>query len=132
METGIFKAYDIRGKYPNEINKKTVLETGKALGGFFGPKSKLVVSYDSRVSSPSLCESLVEGLKKSNSKLNIVRGGLATTPMFYFLVNYFLADGGIMVTASHNPKSYNGLKIVGKKAVPISGKEIYKEIKFNF
>ncbi len=128
MKTGIFKAYDIRGKYPNEINKKTVFEIGKALGGFFSSKSKLVVSYDSRVSSPSLCESLVEGLKKDNFKLNIIRGGLATTPMFYFLVNYFSADGGAMVTASHNSKNYNGLKVVGKKAAPISGEEICKII----
>ena len=60
--------------------------------------------------------------------MRIIDGGLMTTPMFYFLVNHFNADGGIMITASHNPKEYNGLKIINKNAVPISGKEIQKWI----
>lgn len=142
----IFKAYDIRGKYPSEINEKVVSEITQALVRYFvlkaknyKLKAKLVVACDARLSSPALYRAVLKAFsvqrsaaRKGKAKtLNANRytlypAGIATTPMFYFLVNKLKASGGIMVTASHNPKEYNGLKIVGKNAQPVSGNEILK------
>lgn len=129
----IFKAYDVRGKYPSEINEAAVEEIARAVAGHFGKRAKIVVGHDARLSSPSLYKSVLKSLKANSSlagqaKLKAIPAGIMTTPMLYFLVNELDADGGIMVTASHNPKEYNGLKVVGKKARPISGKEIQKLI----
>ncbi|MDD5547815.1 MAG: hypothetical protein PHN74_02905 [Candidatus Pacebacteria bacterium] len=119
MNPKIFKANDIRGKYPQEVNEKTIFEIAKALRGYFGLKAKIVIGRDDRLSSPSLYKEVFRGLGGK-----IIEAKIITTPMLYFLVNKLGADGGIMVTASHNPKNFNGLKIVGKKASPISGLEI--------
>ncbi len=142
MESKIFKAYDIRGRYPEEINEKAAFEIAAKLPRILG--RKIVVAHDARLSSPALYKAVIRGIKnyelriknrKNNNKpiihdsLFIIPIGMATTPMFYFLVNKLRADGGVMVTASHNPKEYNGLKIVGKYAQPISGKEILKLVK---
>lgn len=151
MDQKIFKAYDVRGIYPSELNEKAAENIAQALAKHFsaeggpasgGGKSKIIVGRDGRLSSPSLYKTVIKALeiipplagsrqpkiyKKSggrNSKLEIVPVGTITTPMLYFLVNKLKADGGIMVTASHNPKEYNGLKVVGPKAKPISGTEI--------
>lgn len=128
---GIFKAYDIRGKYPKEINEKVVLAIVQKLSKLLG--GKIVVAHDARLSSPKLYRAAIKGIKyppprrgRQVSGVRIIEAGLATTPMFYFLVNKLKASGGIMITASHNPKEYNGLKVVGKNAKPISGKEIYE------
>lgn len=133
MEQKIFKAYDVRGKYPKEINKEIVSEIIRSLSRYFRskirPKTakiKLVVGRDARLSSPILYQTTVKQLK--NQKIKTIESELITTPMLYFLVNYFKADAGIIITASHNPKEYNGLKVVGKRAIPISGKEILKII----
>src|SRR3989338_10740865 len=146
IEPKIFKAYDVRGKYPEELNEEAAFEIAAAVGKHFGPRAKIVVGRDGRLSSPSLYKAVIRGLannelgirnevlgirgkKKNsiihNSKFIIHKAGLITTPMLYFLVNKLKADGGIMVTASHNPKEYNGLKVVGKNARPMSGLEIY-------
>ncbi len=131
MNPTIFKAYDIRGKYPEEINENAVSEIIAVLAKHFG-KGRIVVAHDARLSSPALYKSALQSLKISppagGSKLEIIVVGPTTTPMLYFLVNKLKAVGGIMVTASHNPKEFNGLKIVGKKAAPISGEEIKKWI----
>ncbi len=123
MNHNIFKAYDIRGKYPEEINEKIVPDIIAALIKNIKPKT-VVIGHDARLSSPKLYRAVIKQFKIENLKLKIIPIGLSTTPMFYFLVNYFKADLGIMITASHNPKEHNGFKIVGKNAVPISGKEI--------
>ena len=127
MNPDIFKAYDIRGKYPNEINEKIVSDIIVTLIKNLKPKT-IVIGHDARLSSTKLYKAATKELKHFNilKNIKIIKGGLMTTPMLYFLVNYFNADLGIMITASHNPKEYNGLKIVGKNAIPISGKEIYK------
>ncbi len=144
MNPSIFKAYDVRGKYPREINEKIVSEIISALILKFkiqNLKFKIVVGHDARLSSPNLYRAAINGImnnklrirnKKTiihNSKFIIQKAGLITTPMLYFLVNHFDADLGIMITASHNPKEYNGLKIVGKNAIPISGHELFKYIR---
>ena len=126
MNSNIFKAYDIRGKYPDEINEKIVSNIITALIKNIKPKT-VVIGHDARLSSPSLYKTTIKTIQKTlvASGYTLYPAKLITTPMLYFLVNYFKADMGIMITASHNPKEYNGLKIVGKNAVPISGKEIF-------
>ena len=143
MNQSIFKAYDIRGRYPEEINEEAVAEIAGALAGYFSKvrdsrsSNTIVVGHDARLSSPALLEAVLDGLKipalkgdarqgRQDSKLKILNVGMITTPMLYFLVNHFKAVGGIMVTASHNPKEFNGLKVVGEKAAPMSGLEIKK------
>ena len=145
MSSSIFKAYDIRGKYPDEINEKVVSEIVAALAKHF-KSGVIVVGRDARLSSPVLYKAVIKAFSverlafsKKNKKsktlypkpYTLITVGLTTTPMFYFLVNYFKAIGGIMITASHNPKEYNGLKVVGKKAVPMSGEDVYKLITNN-
>ncbi|MBI4992277.1 MAG: hypothetical protein HZB99_03595 [Candidatus Harrisonbacteria bacterium] len=139
MEKSIFKAYDVRGKYPSELNEEAAFKISKALGKYFGSGAKIVIGHDARLSSPTLYRAALKGFRvqglgdRKNIKKNLnpqpstlYPAGLITTPMLYFLVNKLGADGGIMVTASHNPKEYNGLKVVGKNAKPISGREILK------
>src|SRR3990167_9213843 len=139
MDPIIFKAYDIRGSYPKEINEEVVAKIAREVRGRLGG-GKIVVGHDARLSSPALYKSVLQSLKIKKFlpahayrqaggrqvKFKIEAVGLATTPMLYFLVNKLKAAGGIMTTASHNPKEFNGLKIVGKKAIPISGAEIKK------
>jgi len=134
MDPIIFKAYDIRGRYPKEINEEVVAKIAREVRGRLGG-GKIVVGHDARLSSPALYKSVLQSLKIKKFlpagrqvKFKIEAVGLATTPMLYFLVNKLKAAGGIMITASHNPKEFNGLKIVGKKAIPIGGAEIKKWI----
>jgi phosphomannomutase len=131
MNQNIFKAYDIRGKYPVEINEEIA---GEIISSFISKiknqisKIKIIVGRDARLSSPMLYRAAIKSIKHGALDIKIIEAGLMTTPMLYFLVNHFKTDLGIMITASHNPKEYNGLKIVGKNAIPISGEEIYKVV----
>lgn len=138
----IFKAYDIRGIYPDELNDdfayKLGLAYGKMLKNENASKSVLniVVGYDMRLSSPALFDSLVKGLLDIG--VNVINIGLTSTPTFYFAVAKYEYDGGIQISASHNPKEYNGFKMTRKRAIPISGetgiltlKELVKENKFD-
>lgn len=117
----IFKAYDIRGIYPTEINETAVFQIASDLSSYF--KKKIIIGHDARLSSKSLYKELKKGLAQ-NKKLKWHDAGLITTPTMYFLVNHFNLDGGVMITASHDPKEFNGMKIVGPKAQMISGTEI--------
>lgn len=123
MNKEIFKAYDIRGRYPKELNEETASAIGSALAKYW-KRGKVVVAHDARLSSPALYAAVIEGLMK-NPEIQIEKTDLSTTPMFYFLVNEFKAAGGVMVTASHNPKEFNGLKIVGPGAEVISGTDVW-------
>ena len=119
----IFKAYDIRGIYPDEINEDIIFKIGRAYSDILkeeNPKKKLtiVVGRDMRLSSPELTKSLINGVIQQG--VNVINIGLASTPTFYFAVSYFKYDGGMIVSASHNPKEYNGIKIVRRKATPVS------------
>ena len=127
----IFKAYDVRGIYPSEINEKIAARIAGVLANYFKTKSrnpKIVVGRDTRLSSPALYQAVLDGVKRQASSVKIIEAGMITTPMLYFLVNHFKTAGGIMITASHNPKQYNGLKAVSSEAAPISGKEIERLI----
>lgn len=131
LDKTIFKAYDIRGKYPAQINTETVKTVIPAIvrtiGGKKAPKA-LIVGHDARVSSPELYQACIDALEMEKD-VRIIPAGLITTPMLYFLVNKHKAAGGITVTASHNPKEYNGLKMVREQAIPVSGVDVLKHMK---
>lgn len=122
----IFKAYDIRGVYPYEINKDNAYKIGFATVKFLRAKT-LVIGEDARIASPELRGALIDAATKAGAKIYYI--GQCTTPLFYFSVNKLNADGGIMATASHNPPQYGGIKIVGRKAVPISSNTGLLDIK---
>ncbi len=118
IDSTIFRSYDIRGGYPEAVNEKAFFYFGQALSQM--NKGLVLVGHDARVSSPSLYHALIRGLAYSGGKrIKILPVGMITTPELYFLVNHFKASAGFVVTASHNPKNENGLKMVGKRAVPI-------------
>lgn len=122
----IFKAYDIRGIYPKELNEEVAVKIGRALVKFIQPK-KVVIGRDARLSSPALFNALVQGI--TESQVTVIDIGLATTPLYYWALIDQGADGGVMITASHNPKDYNGFKINRGGAKPISRESGLEEIK---
>ena len=128
MNPSIFKAYDIRGIYPTDVNETSATSIALACAKLFKP-GKVVIAHDARYGGVELANIVAETIKKaSGGQLEIIFVGLSTTPMFYFLVNELGATGGCMVTASHNPKEYNGFKIVEEKAHAISGLEVLNAI----
>ncbi|MFH1129325.1 MAG: phosphomannomutase/phosphoglucomutase [Patescibacteria group bacterium] len=135
----IFKAYDVRGIYPDEINQDIAYKIGRASAFVLSLKpedktfklrektiSKLVVARDNRLSSEELFSEMTRGIKDQG--IDVIDIGMATAPMFYQAIIKFKTDGGIMVTASHNPKEYNGFKIFRKNALPMGGEGL-KRIK---
>lgn len=132
IDTSIFKAYDIRGIYPDSLTDSLALQVGKAYATLLmqenpGKELTVVVGGDMRTSTPVLKENLIKGLTESG--INVVDVGLVTTPTFYFSVAYWEYDGGIQVSASHNPKEYNGFKMVRSRSRPISGSTGIEDIK---
>ena len=124
----IFKAYDIRGIYPEEINKDVAYLIGRAFVKFLKKrKPKIVIGRDNRLSSSVLFNYLSKGINDQGGR--VINIGLSTTPMLYFTAAFLKCDGGIEISASHNPEKYNGFKIVREKAIPISGESGLKEIK---
>lgn len=129
----IFKAYDIRGIYGQDLDEETAYKLGCAYAELRKKELKrekitIAVGEDMRLSSKKLRKSLVKGLLDSG--VNVVEIGLSSTPTFYFAVAKYHYDGGIMVSASHNPKEWNGFKLTRERAIPISGDtgiEILKE-----
>src|SRR6478609_5344429 len=112
-----FKAYDIRGRIPDEINEELAYDIGRAYAAFVKPK-RVAVGYDIRLSSPQLARALKRGLTDCGS--DVLDIGLWGTEGSYFATFAERLDGGIMVTASHNPPDYNGMKFVREQARPIS------------
>ena len=106
---GIFKAYDVRGTYPDQIDEAKARAIGQAFQQLVADDpGPVVVSRDMRSHSVPMCEALTDGLRAAG--LDVIDIGLATTPMNYFAVGHLEAAGGIQVTASHNPARYNGMK----------------------
>ncbi len=120
INPSIFKAYDIRGTYPDQVNEDAAYKIGAALVGYLRPKS-IAVGRDMRVSSDRLAESLIRGINDAGS--DVIDLGLVSTDGLYHAVGKYGYDGGVMITASHNPKQYNGFKICRENAVPLSGNE---------
>jgi len=111
-----FKAYDIRGIVPSELNPDIAYKVGRAFVKLTNAK-KVVIGRDVRKSSPELSEALSIGL--NDAGCDVIDLGLCGTEMIYFSTPFFDADGGVMITASHNPPEYNGLKFVKKGSVPM-------------
>ena len=112
-----FKAYDIRGQIPNQLNPDICYRIGNATAEFLDAK-RVVVGRDMRLSSAEFADAVTRGL--TDAGVEVLDIGLCGTEMVYFAVMHLAADGGIMVTASHNPADYNGLKLVREAAKPIS------------
>ena len=120
-----FKAYDIRGRVPEELNESLAFAIGQAYSAQFTPK-KVAVGHDIRLSSPALAKALSEGFLAAG--VDVVDLGLAGTEEIYFAAFNLAVDGGVIVTASHNPADYNGMKLVRQGARPISGDTGLREI----
>jgi phosphomannomutase len=118
MKISCFKAYDIRGRIPDQLNDDVAYRVGRAYVQFLQPKS-VVVGQDVRPTSPALTAALIRGLTEGGA--DVLDIGLCGTEEVYFATSYARADGGIMVTASHNPADYNGMKLVREESRPISG-----------
>ena len=113
-----FKAYDVRGQIPNELNPDICYRIGNATAEYLDAK-RIVVGRDMRLSSNDFADAVIEGL--TDAGIEVLDIGLCGTEMVYFGTMHLEADGGIMVTASHNPADYNGIKLVREEARPISG-----------
>jgi phosphomannomutase len=112
-----FKAYDVRGRIPDQLNEDIAYRIGRAYTDFVQP-GRIVVGYDIRLSSKSICAALTRGL--IDSGVDVYNIGLCGTEEIYFATSHLRMDGGIVVTASHNPKDYNGMKFVRENSRPIS------------
>lgn len=114
---GIFKAYDIRGLVPQELDADLARKIGHAFTRLLGAK-RLIIGRDMRTHSPEIQAAVIEGMLDAGA--DVVDIGLASTPMAYFAIGSQECDGGLVVTASHNPGEYNGMKLCGAGATPIS------------
>jgi phosphomannomutase len=116
--TGIYKAYDVRGIYPVEVNASSVSMIGRQCAHIF-ESGKVIISQDGRYGGTELrqafCDGLFEEGRRIGRDFELIQVPLSTTPMFYYLVSYYGATGGAMVTASHNPKEYNGIKALRRE-----------------
>lgn len=115
IDKSIFRAYDIRGTYPDQFNEDIAYRIVRAYAQKLKPKTT-VVGRDMRLSGPALIESVIRALVDAGS--DVISIDMTTTPMYYYAVNALGADAGVSVTASHDPEQYNGLKLTGPKAVP--------------
>jgi len=120
-----FKAYDIRGEVPSQLNEEIAYRIGRAYASFLKPK-RVIVGYDIRKSSEALSAALTKGLTEGGSDVYDI--GLCGTEEVYFATFHEKMDGGIMVTASHNPANYNGMKLVRESSKPVSGDTGLREI----
>ena len=117
MKITSFKAYDVRGRLPDELNEEIAYRIGRGYAEFIKPR-KVAIGRDIRLSSAQLRDALVRGLTESG--VDVYDIGLCGTEGVYFATFHESLDGGIMVTASHNPPDYNGMKMVRERAKPIS------------
>jgi phosphomannomutase len=118
LEPKVFKAYDVRGIYPTELDEDGAHAIGRAFVEVFEPK-KIAIGHDMRVSSPAMAAAAIRGASEAGAE--VLELGLVGTEMVYFAVGELGLDGGIAVTASHNPKEYTGMKIVRRGALPVGG-----------
>ena len=122
---GIFKAYDIRGIYPGELDEAMMKKIGNAVAQFIGG-DRILVSRDMRDSGVSLSEAFVEGA--TDAGVDCWDAGLLSTPGNYFAIANYGFPGGVAITASHNPKEYNGVKVSRENAIPVGSESGLKEI----
>lgn len=132
VDPGIFKAYDIRGIYNETLSDELAENIGRAFAKLLqeeneGKRLSIMVTRDMRISSPVLANKVIEGLIKSG--VDVVDAGMTSTPTFYFGVAFYGYDGGIQISASHNPSKYNGFKMVRSRGIPVSGESGIKKIR---
>jgi phosphomannomutase len=118
INPSIFKAYDVRGLYPQEVNEDAARLIGRGFVAYLKAR-RIAVSRDMRLSSPSMAAAFIEGARAQGA--DVVDYGMMGTDMLYYAVARDEHDGGVQITASHNPKEYNGIKMVRKEAFPLSG-----------
>src|SRR5512145_864710 len=118
INPSIFKAYDVRGLYPSEVNEEAARQIGRGFVHYLGA-ARIAVSRDMRLSSPSVAAAFADGAREQGA--DVVDYGMLGTDMMYFAVARDGHDGGAQITASHNPKQYNGMKMVRREAFPLSG-----------
>ncbi|HEX7088257.1 MAG TPA: phosphomannomutase/phosphoglucomutase [Vicinamibacterales bacterium] len=118
MNPNIFKAYDIRGLYPSELDESIARQIGRGFVAYLGA-SRIAVSRDMRLSSPALAEAFIDGALEQGA--DVVDYGMMATDMLYYAVASAGLEGGAQITASHNPSQYNGIKMVRAEALPLSG-----------
>jgi phosphomannomutase len=121
-----FKTYDIRGTVPEQLNEELAWRIGRALCQVLSAQT-VVIGHDIRLSSPALSAALAKGLTEGGA--NVIDIGLCGAEQVYFSVFHLNADAGICITASHNPANYNGMKLVGKDAVPLNAQDELQQIK---
>lgn len=121
INPNIFKKYDVRGVYGTELDEKAAYQIGRGFASYTKSKT-IVVGHDCRISSPSLNEAVIKGI--IDQGVDVVDIGLCSTPCFYFTVGESKLDAGIMVTASHAPKQFNGFKMVFKNNTSLTKKQI--------
>ena len=126
INPNIFKAYDVRGTFPDEINEAVARAIGAGFVAYVNAK-RIAVGRDMRLSSPALAAAFIDGATAQGC--DVVDYGMISTDMLYFAVATDSLDGGVQVTASHNPKQYNGMKMVRREAFPLSGDEGLAEIR---
>jgi phosphomannomutase len=126
LEPKVFKAYDVRGIYPEELDEDGAYAIGRAYVQQFEPR-RIAVGRDMRLSSPQMAAEVMRGAAAEGAQ--VVDLGLVGTEMLYFAVGSLELDGGIMVTASHNPKEYTGMKIVRRGALPVGGESGLLEVR---
>jgi phosphomannomutase len=126
LDPKVFKAYDVRGIYPSELDEEGAYAVGRAYVEQFEPKA-IAVGRDMRASSPSMASAVIQGAADGGAEVKNI--GMVGTEMLYFGVGELDLDGGVMVTASHNPKEYTGMKIVRRGALPVGGDSGLLEIR---
>jgi phosphomannomutase len=118
LDPKVFKAYDVRGIYPSDLDEDGAYRIGRAYADVFEPR-RIAVGRDMRLSSPAIADAVVRGVVDAG--VDVLDLGLVGTEMVYFAVGELGLDGGVAVTASHNPKEYTGMKIVRRGALPVGG-----------
>ena len=126
LDPKVFKAYDVRGLYPSELDEEGASRIARAYVEQFEPR-RIAVGRDMRLSSPAVGSAVVEGAAEAGA--DVLDIGLIGTEMLYYAVGELALDGGICVTASHNPKDYTGMKIVRRGALPVGGESGLSEIR---
>jgi phosphomannomutase len=126
INPSIFKAYDVRGLYPQEVNEDAARLIGRGFVSYLNAR-RIAVSRDMRLSSPSMAAAFIDGAREQGA--DVVDYGMMGTDMLYFAVARDGHDGGVQITASHNPKGYNGIKMVRKEAFPLSGEAGINDIR---
>src|SRR5690349_10070773 len=126
LDPKVFKAYDVRGIYPGELDEDGAYAVGRAYVQQFEPR-RVAVGRDMRLSSPAMAEAVMAGAADEGAE--VLDLGLVGTEMVYFAVGSLGLEGGVMVTASHNPKEYTGMKIVRRGALPVGGESALLDVR---